>query len=105
MLKPVSKKFLNVLSLMQKLGFIGDFEVIHDGKTDKVVVELNGRLNKCGTISPNFPVSMSDIPGWVDRVLPSRKFGHIMISTNHGVLDHTTAYRRKLGGKVLGFFY
>ena len=33
-------------------GYIGEFEIIDDHRAQKIVVELNGRLNKCGVISP-----------------------------------------------------
>jgi ribosomal protein S8 len=37
-------------------GYIGEFEVIDDHRSGKIVVELIGRLNKCGVISPRFDV-------------------------------------------------
>ena len=38
-------------------GYIGEFEIVDDHRAQKIVVELNGRLNKCGVISPRFDVS------------------------------------------------
>ena len=35
-------------------GYIGEFEYVDDHRSGKIVVELNGRLNKCGVISPRF---------------------------------------------------
>jgi ribosomal protein S8 len=45
-------------------GYIGEFEVIDDHRSGKIVVELIGRLNKCGVISPRFdvPVKVSITP-------------------------------------------
>ncbi|KAH0683302.1 hypothetical protein KY289_021054 [Solanum tuberosum] len=40
----------------QKHGYIGEFEYVDDHRSGKIVVELNGRLNKCGVISPRFDV-------------------------------------------------
>lgn len=37
------------------------------------MVELNGRLNKCGVISPRFDVGVKEIEGWTARLLPSRQ--------------------------------
>lgn len=37
------------------------------------MVELNGRLNKCGVISPRFDVGVKDIEPWTARLLPSRQ--------------------------------
>lgn len=35
-------------------GYIGDFELLDDHRSGKIVVELIGRINKCGVISPRF---------------------------------------------------
>ena len=37
------------------------------------MVELNGRLNKCGVISPRFDVGVKEIETWTARLLPSRQ--------------------------------
>jgi len=69
------------------------------------VVELNGRLNKCGVISPRFDVKLTEIDKWMERLLPSRQFGFVVLTTSMGLMDHEEAKRKHLGGKVLGFFY
>jgi small subunit ribosomal protein S15Ae len=33
------------------------------------------------------------------------QFGHIILTTSQGIMDHEEARRKKVGGKVLGFFY
>ena len=43
------------------IGYIGEFEIVDDHRSNKIVVELNGRLNKCGVISPRFDVEFADI--------------------------------------------
>ena len=43
---------------MQKNGYIGEFEVVDDHRSGKIVVELIGRINKCGVISPRFDVEV-----------------------------------------------
>jgi small subunit ribosomal protein S15Ae len=50
-------------------------------------------------------LSHHDIEEWVGRLLPSRLFGTIVMTTSSGIMDHEEARRRKVGGKVLGFFY
>ena len=50
LLRPSSKVVVKFLLCMQKSGYIGDFEVVDDRRGGKIVVELNGRLNKCGVI-------------------------------------------------------
>ncbi|KAF9618641.1 hypothetical protein IFM89_002336 [Coptis chinensis] len=58
---------------MQKHGYIGEFEYADDHRSRKIVVELNGRLNKCGVTSPRFDVGVKYIEPWTARLLPSRQ--------------------------------
>ena len=105
LLRPSSKVIIKFLQTMQKNGYIGDFTVLDDHRNGKIVVELIGRINKCGVISPRFDVPLKDVEKWVVNVLPSRQFGHIVMTTTFGIMDHEEARRRKTGGKILGFFY
>ena len=57
------------------IGYIGEFEIVDDHRGGKIVVFLNGRLNKCGVISPRFDVPISEIEKWARNLLPSRQFG------------------------------
>ena len=56
MVHPVSKVVVKFLRVMQKHGYIGEFEIIDDHRSQKIVIELVGRLNKCGVISPRFDI-------------------------------------------------
>ena len=105
LLRPSSKVIIKFLQTMQKNGYIGEFTVLDDHRNGKIVVELIGRINKCGVISPRFDVPLKDVEKWVVNVLPSRQFGHIVMTTTFGIMDHEEARRRKTGGKILGFFY
>ena len=86
-------------------GYIGEFEIVDDHRSSKIVIDLTGRLNKCGVICPRFDVPHDEIEKWVVNLLPSRQFGHILISTTYGIMTHDEARRKKTGGKILGFFY
>ena len=90
---------------MQKHGYIGEFEYVDDHRSGKIVVELTGRLNRCGVISPRYNVEKDDIEKWVNMLLPSRQFGFIILTTSQGIMDHEEARRKNTGGKLLGFFY
>ena len=89
----------------RKTGYIGEFEIVDDHRASKIVIELTGRLNKCGVISPRFDVPYGDIEKWIVNLLPSRQFGHLILSTTYGIMTHEEARRKKTGGKILGFFY
>jgi small subunit ribosomal protein S15Ae len=105
LLRPSSKVVIKFLQVMQKNGYIGEFEVLDDHRSGKIVVELIGRINKCGVLSPRFDVAVKDVEQWVQNVLPARGFGHIVLTTTFGIMDHDEARRKKTGGKILGFFY
>lgn len=105
LLRPVSKVLIKFLQKMQQHGYIGEFELVDDHRAGKIVVELNGRLNKCGAISPRYDISHHDVEAWVARLLPSRLFGVILLTTSAGILDQEEARAKRVGGKVLGFFY
>ncbi|KAI9348051.1 UNVERIFIED_CONTAM: 40S ribosomal protein S15a [Siphonaria sp. JEL0065] len=105
LIRPSSKVIVKFLSVMQKHGYIGEFEIIDDHRSGKIVVQLIGRINKCGVISPRFNVKQDDVENWVNYLLPSRQFGYIILTTSAGIMDHEEARRKKTGGKILGFFY
>lgn len=63
----------NRCSLPVSPGYIGDFELVDDRRAGKIVVELNGRINKCAVISPRYDVAVSDMEKWTERLLPSRQ--------------------------------
>lgn len=105
LLRPNSKVLIKFLKLMQKKGYIGEFEVIDDHRSGKIVVELLGRINKCGAISTRFDVQIPDLERWCNNILPSRQFGYLVMTTTYGMMDHEQAKRKHTGGKILGFFY
>ncbi len=105
LLRPSSKVLIKFLKLMQKKGYIGEFEIIDDHRSGKIVVELLGRINKCGAISTRFDVQISDLERWCNNILPSRQFGYLVMTTTYGIMDHEQAKRKHTGGKILGFFY
>ncbi|KAH8067991.1 hypothetical protein JL721_7212 [Aureococcus anophagefferens] len=80
LIRPCSKVIVKFLQTMQKHGYIGEFEIVDDHRSGKIVIELTGRINKCG-------------------------FGHLVLSTTFGIMDHEEARRKRTGGKILGFFY
>ena len=105
LLKTSSKTMIRFLRVMQKHGYIGEFEIIDDHRQQKVVVELIGRVNKCGVISPRFDVKNTHYEKWCNNILPSRQFGYLVMTTPYGIMDHEEARKLQTGGKILGFFY
>ena len=52
------------------------------------MVELLGRINKCGVISPRFDVAVNSTENWANNILPARQFGFIVLTTTYGIMDH-----------------
>ncbi len=105
---PASKLIAAVLKVMQKEGYIGEFEYIDDGRWGKIKVQLLGRINKCGVIKPRLPVKYKDLrtmPEWLRKYLPSRNIGVIILSTPEGVMSHKEALKKRIGGIVLAYVY
>jgi small subunit ribosomal protein S15Ae len=88
-----------------RAGYIGEFELIDDKRSGKIVVQLIGRINKAGVISPRFDLALSDMEKWTSYLLPSGQFGHLVLTTSYGIMDHQEAIRKHTGGKILGYFY
>lgn len=105
---PASKLVINILRTMQKEGYIGEFEYIDDGRWGKIIVQLLGRINKCGPITPRYPLSyrqLIDLPNYIRRYLPSKEIGVIIVSTSKGVMSHKDAAKMRIGGIALGYVY
>jgi len=86
-------------------GYIEEFEEVDDHRSGKIVVQLNGRINKCGVVSPRFNVKLSQIENWVAHLLPARSFGKIILTTSAGIMDHEEARRKHVAGRILGVVY
>ena len=104
-ISPASKLLGRVLRIMQLNGYIGEFEFIDDGRQGKFKVQLMGRINKCGSVKPRFPVKMNAFEDWEKKFLPSRDVGIMVVSTSKGVIGHKDAEEKNLGGRLLAFVY
>ncbi|KAI8375592.1 40S ribosomal protein S22-A [Choanephora cucurbitarum] len=105
LVRPSSKVIIKFLSVMQKHGYIGEFEIVDDHRSGKIVIQLIGRINKCGVISPRFNIKYSELEKWTANLLPARQFGHLVLTTSAGIMDQDEARQKHVGGKILGFFY
>ena len=103
--KPGSKLILNILNIIKDNGYIGDFEIVKDGRGNLVKVNLLGHINKCGVIKPRFPFKIQDLNKFEKRFLPARDFGFIIVSTSKGLMTHENARKQNLGGKLVAYVY
>ena len=104
-LVPSSKMTKEVLILMQKHEYIGNFEYIDDGKGGKFKISLLGNVNNCGSIRPRYSVTADGYGKFKRRYLPASGFGMLIVTTSKGIMIHREAEKNNLGGKLLAFVY
>uniref|UniRef100_A0A452UQS6 40S ribosomal protein S15a n=1 Tax=Ursus maritimus TaxID=29073 RepID=A0A452UQS6_URSMA len=94
-----SKVIIQFLTMMIKHGYTGEFEISNVHRAGKIVVNLTGKLNKCGVISPRFDVQPKDLEKWQNNLLPSHQFGFVVLTTcginqpltTNGITNHEEA--------------
>jgi small subunit ribosomal protein S8 len=94
-----------VLRVMQKNGYIGEFEFIDDGRAGKYRIQLLGRVNRCGVVKPRYAMRLAEVENWEERYLPSRDVGVLIVSTPKGVLSHVDARASRTGGRLLAYVF
>ena len=103
--RPASKLLIDILRIFQREGYIGEFELIEDGRGDSIRVGLGRKINNCGVIHPRFPVKHSDFVEWEKRYLPARDFGILVVTTPKGVMSHKDAKVQGTGGRLIAYIY
>src|SRR3989344_5023595 len=89
---PASKLVKNVLKVLQKEKYIGNFEFVDDGKSGHFTIELIGRINSSRAIKPRFFVKKDG-------------FGMLIVSTSKGIMGQTEAAGMGIGGRLIGYVY
>ncbi|MEM2142354.1 MAG: 30S ribosomal protein S8 [Candidatus Thorarchaeota archaeon] len=102
---PASKLIERVLRVMQRKGYIGEFERIDDGRAGRFRIQLMGRTNKCGAIRPRYPVRHDAYEKFEKRYLPAYNYGVLIVTTPEGVMSHDEAKAKGLGGRLLAYVY
>lgn len=104
-LHPVSKIIRQVLDIMNKHGYIGQYEEITKAKGGFIKLNLLGSINKCGVIKPRFAVSLPEFTKFEKRYLPAEGVGIIIISTSQGFMTLSDAREKKIGGRLVAYCY
>ncbi|MFH1771054.1 MAG: 30S ribosomal protein S8 [archaeon] len=100
-----SKIIKKVLEIMQTEGYIGSYEEIEDSKGNFLKINLLGKINKVNVIRPQFQIKLDEIEKFEKRYLPAKDFGIMIISTNKGLMTHTEAKEKQIGGKLIAYCY
>jgi len=105
MVKPASKMIVKILEIIKDNKYIGEFNIIKDGKGNLIKINLLGNINKCGTIRPRFSFTLNELEKYEKRFLPSKDFGIIIVSTSKGLMSHVDAREKKIGGRLIAYVY
>jgi small subunit ribosomal protein S8 len=100
-----SKMVRETLKILQRLGYIGDFEFVDLGNSGFFKVKLLGKVNQCGSIKPRYPVKKDEYAEWEQKFIPGVGFGTIIVSTPKGLMTNDEAKQTKSGGRLIAFIY
>ena len=102
---PSSKLVKNVLLILQKHDYIGDFEYLDDNRGGKFKIQLLGKVNDCRAIRPRSFIKVEDYEKFEKRFLPAAGMGFIIVSTSKGMMLHSEAKEKGIGGTLIAFVY
>jgi len=100
-----SKIIKEVLMILKNKGFIENFTEIKSTKGSKLEIDLKGAINGCGAVKPRYSVASNDFEKFEKRYLPAKDFGFLIVSTNQGIMVHTEAIEKNLGGRLIAYCY
>lgn len=104
-IRPSSKVIKRALTLMNDSLYIGSFKEVKDGRGNVLQINLIGMVNKCGAIKPRWSVKKDEFEKFEKRYLPAKGFGILIVSTVNGIMTHTEAKEKGLGGKLIAYVY
>lgn len=102
---PSSSLIKKVLKIMKDNRYIGSFEEVEDGKGKILKINLLGMINRCQVIKPRYSVKSDDFEKFEKRFLPAKDFGIIVCSTSKGLMKHSEAKEKGIGGRLICYCY
>lgn len=103
--EPASKMIGRVLRVMQENNYLEKFEYKEDGRGGEYQIKLKGNINKCKVVKPRWSLKQSQIEEYESRYLPAKDFGVLVLTTNEGIMAHSEAKEKGIGGKLLAYVY
>ncbi|MFA5258590.1 MAG: 30S ribosomal protein S8 [Candidatus Pacearchaeota archaeon] len=98
-IKKHSKLLRNVLELIKQAGYL-DYSV--EGTELKIEIK---KLNEVRSIKPRYTASVDQVKSYVRRYLPARNFGFLIVSTNQGLITHSEAEEKNIGGCLIAYVF
>lgn len=96
-----NKTIRKILDLMKESKYIGEYKEDNGG----LLISLIGKINKANVIKPRFSVKLDEYDKYEKRFLPAKDFGFLVISTSKGIMTHTQAKEKDLGGRLIAYCY
>jgi small subunit ribosomal protein S8 len=100
-----SKLIENIIKVLKEQKYIFNYKVLDTNPHKKLIVYLDGNINKCKAIKPRFAVKHDDYEKFEKSYLISRDIGLLIVSTTDGVMTHKDAKKKGLGGRLLAYVY
>ena len=104
-IKPSSKVIKKVLEIMKENRYVGNFEETKNAKGSVLKLNLLGNINKCGVIKPRYKVKKDQFEKFEERYLLARDMGILIVSTPVGIITHTEAKKKNIGGRLMAYCY
>lgn len=102
---PVSDMLKSVLKILNANGYVGELELLSEGRGGFGKLHLIGNVNKCGVIKPRFSVKADGYTKFEKRYLPAKGVGILIVSTSKGIMPHAEAVKKGLGGRLIAYCY
>lgn len=100
-----SKMIRKVLDVLKDNEYLGSYEIIEDGKGNRIKLNLLNKVNKCGVIKPRHKVQKVEFEKFEKRYLPAKGFGILLVSTSKGLMTNDEAKEKGVGGKLIAYCY
>ena len=94
-----SKLLINLLDIAKQDGYL-DYSIDGNQLTIKII-----KLNEIKAIKPRYTVNVKKINNYVQRFLPARNFGFVVVSTNQGLMKYEEAEEQNLGGCLVAYIF
>jgi len=104
-IRPSSKIIVEVLKKLNENLYVGEFTETTTTLGKSIKLNLLHKINKCGAIKPRFSVPADGYEKFEKRYLIAKDFGIIIVSTTQGIMTHTEAEQKGLGGRLLAYCY
>lgn len=105
MITPTSRIIREVLRVLKDHHYIGDYQETSTERGGTITVNLLGNVNRCGVIKPRFSLTKQNYERFEKRFLPAKNFGILIMTTSQGIMTHSEALKKGVGGRLLAYCY